>query len=81
MDRQAQVYGAEQVQECVIVFVYEDEKYCVFMEAAKYNGRWYNSMFGNRLAELLNLHSVYMGTVPLEAIEDFADLEDVIIYI
>lgn len=81
LDRQAQVYGAEQVQECVIVFAYEDEKYCLFMEAAKYNGKWYNSMFGNRLAMLLGLHSAYMGTVPLEAIEESANLEEAINYI
>lgn len=50
LDGQAKIYGAEEVQECVIVFSYEEERYCLFMEAAKYNGRWYNSKLGNRLA-------------------------------
>lgn len=81
LDEQAKIYGAEEIQECVVVFSYEEERYCLFTEAAKYNGRWYNSKLGNRLALQLGLYTEYMGTMPLEAIGDPADLEELITFI
>lgn len=65
----AGVCGAEEQQDCVVVFTCEGEKYCLFMEEMKYNGRWYNSGFGNFAFSAIGGYADTMGTMPYEALE------------
>ncbi len=81
VERQTGIYGADQILESVIIFEYKGEKYCLFMEESKYNGKWYNSKIGNRLALLLGVDADFKGAPPLGLLGDPADLEELITYI
>lgn len=68
-DRNAGICGAEEQQDCVAVFTCGGEKYCLFMEEMKYNGRWYNSDFGNFAYSSLGGEAYMRGMMPYEVLE------------
>ncbi len=74
-NRHAQICGADQIKDCVVVFSCDEGTYCLFMESVEYNGKWYNSQFGNTTSLLLNIYSEYKGTMPIDAIADLEDYE------
>ena len=77
-NRQAQICGADQIEDCVVAFSCDEGTYCLFMESVEYNGKWYNNQFGNTTSLLLDIYSEYKGTVPIDAIADLADVEKLI---
>lgn len=79
LDRQAGIYGADQVEECVVVFICGGEEYFLFMEEVQYNGKWYNSHLNNNTAIMLGVYSDYMGTAPVEMIDMPAEIEELIV--
>lgn len=79
LKRQLEIYGADQIENCVIVFEYGGDKYCLFTEAVEYEGKWYNSQLGNQIEMLFGISSEFMGTEPLEVIIDPATAEELMI--
>lgn len=63
------ICGADQQQDCVVIFTCGGEKYCLFMEEVQYNGRWYNKEFGNFAYSAIGGYSDMKGTLPYEALE------------
>lgn len=72
-DERAGICGAEQQQDCVVVFTCGGEKYCLFMEEMQYNGKWYNSGFGNFAFTAIGGYDDTMGTLPFEALGEISD--------
>lgn len=78
IERQAEICGADQIEDCVIAFECAGGKYGLFLETAEYNGKWYNSQLGNRVSTLVDISSGFMGTAPLEMIIEPEMIEDLI---
>ncbi len=55
---------------CVLIFECGSGEYCLFTEAAEYDGKWYNHRLGNSLAQFLSIPSAYKGVSPLESLGD-----------
>ncbi len=68
--QRAGIYGADQIQDCVTVFTCGGEKYCLFMEVAQYDGRWYNHSFDSYTYMLTGYGADGMGTLPWAAFEE-----------
>ncbi len=68
--QRAGIYGADQIQDCVTVFTCGGEKYCLFMEVAQYDGRWYNHSFDPYTYMLTGYSADGMGTLPWAAFEE-----------
>lgn len=79
LKRQAEIYGADKVENCVIVFECDGDQYCLFTEAVDYGGKWYNSKLGNQVEMLLGISTVFVGTEPIEMISAQETVENLII--
>lgn len=77
--RNAEIYGADETENCVIVYEYEGGKYCLFMETVKYNGKWYNYKIGDQVSGVLGIYAEFAGAGPLEAVGDSATMESLIV--
>lgn len=77
--RRSRFYGADQIQDCMVVFTCGGGTYCLFMEEVQYNSRWYNSSFGNNTSMSLDVYADSMGTVPLEWLGEPAEVEKFIV--
>lgn len=77
--RNAEIYGADETENCVIVYEYDGDKYCLFMETVKYNGKWYNYKIGDQVSGVLGIYTEYAGAGPLEAVGDLETVENLIV--
>lgn len=68
-DQRAGICGADKQQDCVVIFTCGGEKYCLFMEEMQYNGKWYNSGFGNFAFSAIGGYEYTKGTMPYEMLE------------
>lgn len=71
-------YGASDLVSCVIAFEIEGNKYVIYPEVMKYNGKWYIKTLKGQLSTLLSLTSDLMGTMPIDA-QNMPELENAII--
>lgn len=78
-NRNAEIYGADETENCVIVYEYDGDKYCLFMETVKYNGKWYNYKIGDQVSGVLGIYTEYAGAGPLEAVGDPEAVESLIV--
>lgn len=78
MARQKEVYGADRVESCVVVFELEGNRYCFCTDAVEYKGKWYNSQLGGQISALLGISSDFAGIMPI-AVLDEPEVEKLIV--
>ncbi len=76
--RMAGICGAGQVDASVLVFRCGGETYALFLQAAEYGGRWYNSQIGNWVSAMLGISVEFKGTAPAEILADPVQLEELL---
>ncbi len=69
-------YNADKIDSCAVACEYKGKTYILFMECVEYDGKWYNSGFGNWVARKLAVPAEFKGTVPLEMFSDWEELEE-----
>lgn len=62
----AQMYGADQFANPVAVIDIAGEKSILIFEAAKYDGKWYNTKLGGNLADLIGIDVADAGVAKLD---------------
>lgn len=70
MKQWAKLSGAQQVDSSILVFELNGSKYCLFTDAIKYNGRWYNWKLGGFMSGCLGYSYSLMGIVPADSISN-----------
>ena len=75
IERQAVIFGVEEIANRVVVFQMGRHQYMLFVEVGNYDGQWHLLHFGGNAAALVGVNQLYMGLlVPEEITRLFDDI-------